>query len=170
MMKTTYQLAEISRTDAGTFGGKAAALRGLQEAGIHVPATLCIATDAYKHFVSQSGLREKIELELHRKNFSDMRWEEIWDTALRIRSLFLRYSMPEKLAREISGSMAENFDDQPTVVRSSAPEEDAAATSPVADSVDDTEIQEAQEKSAPLAGADEEILPSYQQRMYRKDI
>ncbi|MDX1777101.1 MAG: PEP/pyruvate-binding domain-containing protein, partial [Desulfobulbales bacterium] len=88
-MKTVCKLSEISRADSRTFGGKAAALRGLQESGFMVPATLCIATDAYKHFVSQNGLKEKIELELHRKKFSDMRWEEIWDAALRIRSIFL---------------------------------------------------------------------------------
>jgi pyruvate,water dikinase len=129
MMKTTYKLAEISRQDSGVFGGKAAALRGMQQAGILVPATLCIPTDAYKRFVGQSGLKEKIELELHRKKFSDMRWEEIWDAALRLRSLFLRYSMPEKLAREMRRSITENFDDKSVVVRSSAPEEDTAATS-----------------------------------------
>ena len=128
-MKTTYLLSEISRTDAKAFGGKAAALRRLQEAGSRVPATLCISTDAYRHFISQSGLKEKIQLELHRKNFSDMRWEEIWDAALRIRNLFLRQKMPEKLAREISNIVAEHFAETSVVVRSSAPEEDAAATS-----------------------------------------
>ena len=128
-MKTTYLLSEISRTDAKAFGGKAAALRRLQEAGSRVPATLCISTDAYRHFISQSGLQEKIQIELHRKNFSDMRWEEIWDAALRIRSLFLRQRIPEKLAREISNTVAEYFAETSVVVRSSAPEEDAAATS-----------------------------------------
>jgi len=128
-MKTTYLLSEISPRDAKAFGGKAAALRRLQEAGSRVPATLCISTDAYRHFISQSGLQEKIQLELHRKNFSDMRWEEIWDAALRIRSLFLRQRIPEKLAREISNTVAEYFSETSVVVRSSAPEEDAAATS-----------------------------------------
>ena len=128
-MKTTYRLSEISRTDAKVFGGKAAALRRLQEAGVRVPAALCISAEAYRHFIRQSGLQEKIQLELHRKNFSDMRWEEIWDAALRIRSLFLRHGMPEDLGREISNAAAENFADVSVVVRSSAPEEDAAATS-----------------------------------------
>ena len=128
-MKTTYRLSEISATDAKVFGGKAAALRRLQEAGAKVPAALCISAEAYKHFIRQSGLQEKIQLELHRKNFSDMRWEEIWDAALRIRSLFLRHGMPEDLGREISNAVARNFAENSVVVRSSAPEEDAAATS-----------------------------------------
>jgi pyruvate,water dikinase len=127
MMKTTYPLSEISR-DSKLFGGKATALRRLQEAGLRLPATLCISTEAYKQFVSGS-IKEKIQLELHRKKFSDMRWEEVWDAALRIRNLFLRQEMAEKIAREISTAVKENFSGNPLVVRSSAPEEDAAATS-----------------------------------------
>jgi phosphohistidine swiveling domain-containing protein len=128
-MKTTYLLSEIRHTDAKVFGGKAAVLRRLQEGGARVPATLCISAEAYRHFIRQSGLQERIQLELHRKNFSDMRWEEIWDAALRIRSLFLRHRMPEDLGREISNAVAENFAETSVVVRSSAPEEDAVATS-----------------------------------------
>lgn len=127
-MKTTYLLSEISR-DAKVFGGKATALRRLQEAGLRLPATLCISTEAYKKFIRESSIKEKIQLELHRKKFSDMRWEEIWDAALRIRNLFLRQGLPEKLAREISKAVEENFTGNAVVVRSSAPEEDAAATS-----------------------------------------
>ena len=123
-MKTIYLLSEISHTDSKIFGGKAASLRRLQEAGERTPATLCISAEAYRHFMRQSGLQEKIQLELHRKNFSDMRWEEIWDAALRIRSLFLRHGMPEDIGREISTAAAENFSETAVVVRSSAPEED----------------------------------------------
>ena len=46
----------------------------------------------------------------------------------------------------------------------------AASISPIADSADDADLPETEEKIAPVAGADEEILPSFQQRMYRKDI
>jgi len=127
-MRTTYLLSEISR-DSKVFGGKATALKRLQEAGLRLPATLCISTEAYKQFVSGSSMQEKIQLELHRKKFSDMRWEEIWDAALRIRNLFLRQDLPEKLAREIGWAVEEHFSENPVVVRSSAPEEDAAATS-----------------------------------------
>ena len=128
-MRTTYLLSEINRRDANLFGGKATALRGLQDAGLRVPATLCISTEAYKFFVRQGGLSEKIQLELHRKKFTDMRWEEIWDAALRIRNLFLHHRIPDELIEEISAFLAENFHETPVVVRSSAPEEDMAATS-----------------------------------------
>jgi pyruvate,water dikinase len=127
-MRTTYLLSEISR-DSKVFGGKATALKRLHEAGLRLPATLCISTTAYKQFVSGSSMQEKIQLELHRKKFSDMRWEEIWDAALRIRNLFLRQDLPEKLAREIGRALEEHFWGNPVVVRSSAPKEDTAATS-----------------------------------------
>ncbi|MDH3332094.1 MAG: hypothetical protein OEL68_07185, partial [Desulfobulbaceae bacterium] len=127
-MRTTYLLSEISQ-DSKIFGGKATALMRLQEAGFRLPATLCISTEAYKQFISGSSIKEKIQLELHRKKFSDMRWEEIWDAALRIRNLFLRQRMQVELAREISNALEKNFAGNSLVVRSSAPEEDAAATS-----------------------------------------
>jgi len=128
-MKTTYLLNEISRDDSAVFGGKAMAIRRMHGAGIRVPATVCISIDAYKRFVGESGLQEKIQLELHRKQFADMRWEEIWDGALRIRNMFLRSRIPESLAREITETAAKYFPDTPVVVRSSAPEEDTAASS-----------------------------------------
>jgi len=128
-MKTTYLLSEIRRAESKVFGGKATALWRLNEAGFRVPATFCISSEAYKIFISESGLQERIQMELHRKNFSDMRWEEIWDAALRIRSFFRRAKMPEPLAREISEIVSSRFAGLPVVVRSSAPEEDAAATS-----------------------------------------
>jgi len=127
-MRTTYLLSEISQ-DSKVFGGKATALMRLQEAGFRLPATLCISTEAYKQFISGSSIKEKIQLELHRKKFSDMRWEEIWDAALRIRNLFLRQRMQVELAREISNALEKIFAGNSLVVRSSAPEEDAAATS-----------------------------------------
>ena len=127
-MRTTYLLSEISQ-DSKIFGGKATALMRLQEAGFRLPATLCISTEAYKQFISGSSIKEKIQLELHRKKFSDMRWEEIWDAALRIRNLFLRQRMQVELAREISNALEKIFAGNSLVVRSSAPEEDAAATS-----------------------------------------
>jgi len=128
-MKTTYPLSEISQEESKVFGGKAIALLRLQRAGFMVPATVCISSAAYRQFIKENGLQERIQLELHRKNFSDMRWEEIWDAALRIRNLFLRTRIPVKLSREISNVISRDFKDLPVVIRSSAPGEDAAGTS-----------------------------------------
>jgi len=96
--------AEVTPTDRHRFGGKGFALAQLAGNGFTIPATLCLAVDAYDQFVSRTGLRERILLELHRKDFKEMRWEEIWDCAARIRNMFLRTPMPieveERLRRE----------------------------------------------------------------------
>ena len=49
--------------------------------------TVCITSDAYQEYAVNTGLRERILLELHRKDFKEMRWEEIW-VATRIRNMF----------------------------------------------------------------------------------
>ncbi len=71
----------------------------------------------------------RILAELDRKDFADMRWEELWDTALRIRSLFLTTPLPEEVRAALAEPLAARFADVPAVVRSSAPGEDSAAAS-----------------------------------------
>jgi pyruvate,water dikinase len=97
--------------------------------GLSVPHGMCLPTGAYERFVRATGLRERILLELNRKPFHEMRWEEIWDAALRIRNLFLRTPLPDALAAELRNAVADAFADRPVVARSSAPGEDAAGTS-----------------------------------------
>lgn len=80
-------------------------------------------------FVEQNHLREKINLELHRKDIKEMRWEEIWDISLRIQNFFLGGIFPEALYRELKKRFGEQFGDRPLPVRSSAPEEDSHSRS-----------------------------------------
>jgi pyruvate,water dikinase len=68
-------------------------------------------------------------LELYRKDFRDMRWEEIWDCATRIRNMFLKTPLPPGVESYLRQEIAERFNDRPTVIRSSAPEEDDARAS-----------------------------------------
>ena len=110
-------------------GGKGNALRQLSDQGLRIPRTLCVTTQAYKDFFDNSGLREKINLELNRKVFSQMRWEEVWDASQRIRLLFLRAPMPAALQLELEQSISRTFKDATTVVRSSAPDEDGSGHS-----------------------------------------
>ena len=70
-------------------GGKGYAPSLLIKGGFRIPMTICVTSDAYHEYVTKSGLRERILLELHRKEFKEMRWEEKWDCATRIRSMFL---------------------------------------------------------------------------------
>jgi pyruvate,water dikinase len=111
-------------------GGKAVALAALHHAGLRIPGGLCVLTGAYDWFVDSTGLRQAIAIELGRKRFEDMRWEEIWDASLRIRNLFLRASADEETTRALEDALSPLFADRrPAVVRSSAPAEDTAATS-----------------------------------------
>lgn len=54
----------------------------MHQTGIKVPYTICVTTEAYQSFLVGIGLREKILLEIERKAFSDMRWEELWNKQL----------------------------------------------------------------------------------------
>jgi pyruvate,water dikinase len=79
--------------------------------------------------VNRTGLRERILLELHRKDFKEMRWEEIWDCATRIRNMFLRIPIPAEIEASFRGVIASQFSGKSVVVRSSAPDEDTATSS-----------------------------------------
>ena len=120
---------EIQSGDRHRVGGKGYALSLLAKNGFRIPRTVCITSDVYHEFVQRTGLRERILLELHRKDFKAMRWEEIWDCATRIRNMFLNKPFPDGLAQEIRTAIGDRFRDQPVAVRSSAPEEDDARSS-----------------------------------------
>jgi pyruvate,water dikinase len=125
----TLPLEEIAPEDLALAGGKGCALARLARAGIAVPATVVVTTHAYQQFVEANGLQEKILLELNRKSFADMRWEEIWDTALRIRNMFLTHPLPAELDRHLRHILADRFAERAVVIRSSAPQEDSAGAS-----------------------------------------
>ncbi|MDJ0987728.1 MAG: PEP/pyruvate-binding domain-containing protein [Desulfobacterales bacterium] len=110
-------------------GGKGQALALLARGGFRVPKTLCVTSDTYREYVSRTGLRERILLELNRKAFKEMRWEEIWDCATRIRNMFLRKPIPDDISSQLKPAIHAAFKDKAVVVRSSAPEEDDAASS-----------------------------------------
>lgn len=128
-MKLAISLHEITRRDRSRVGGKGFALARMQRRGLRVPEALCICTDAYMEYVSSTGLRDQMHMELLRKPFDEMRWEEIWDTSLRIRNLFIRTPMLQRLQEQLTALLAPRFSERPVSVRSSAPGEDAARTS-----------------------------------------
>ena len=120
---------EIDDVLAPQVGGKALALAHMARAGLAVPPFVAVTTDAYATFLDATRLRAQILFELDRKDFADMRWEEMWDAALRIRSLFLTTPMPEDLRAALAEPLAARFGEVATVVRSSAPGEDSAGAS-----------------------------------------
>ncbi len=127
VLLTIEERAEAA--DPSLVGGKAAALSLLRSNGFPVPRTLCVTTRAYRRFVEGAGLPAAIARELGRKRFEDMRWEEIWDAALRIRGLFDRAGWPADLREELGEGIRRFFGDRPVAVRSSAPGEDGARAS-----------------------------------------
>ena len=109
-------------------GGKTAKLARARSAGLVVPSGFCVTTRAYKDFLAESRLSKSVAMELGRKPLENMRWEEIWDTALRIRSEFLRAEIPDGIASAICRAVAE-ITRGPVAVRSSALGEDSAGFS-----------------------------------------
>ncbi len=120
---------EIHPGNRHSVGGKGYALSLLTKGGFKIPRTICITTDAYHEYVNGSGLRERILMELHRKDFKEMRWEEIWDCATRIRNLFLTKPLSTDLVQNIREHIEKRFQDRTVAIRSSAPEEDDARSS-----------------------------------------
>ena len=119
-------LSEAAGCDERMIGGKAAKLAQMTQAGFRVPGGFAITATAYEHFLQRTGLAAVIRMELGRKPFDSMRWEEIWDTALRIRSAFLAAPIPEDLESAIRAEVERLGTGTALAVRSSAPGEDAA--------------------------------------------
>ena len=119
-------LEEAAGFEERSIGGKAAKLAQLAQAGFRVPGGFFITTRAYEYFVEEQDLARLIRMELGRKPFASMRWEEIWDVALRIRSAFLATPIPHDLAQAIVAAVEELGTAKPLAVRSSAPGEDSA--------------------------------------------
>jgi phosphoenolpyruvate synthase/pyruvate phosphate dikinase len=122
-------LAQAADNDERLIGGKAAKLAQLAQAGFRVPAGFIITTWAYEQFVHGHSLARLIRVELGRKPFASMRWEEIWDVALRIRSAFLAAPIPQALAQAIVTAVEASGVGKRLAVRSSAPGEDSARRS-----------------------------------------
>jgi pyruvate,water dikinase len=128
-MNRVIALAEMASGPAGEFGGKALALGLMHAHGLRVPAAVCVPAEVYREYLRATGLGERILLELSRKPLEEMRWEELWDAALRIRSMFLKTPLPPALETALGSALAACLGDVPTVVRSSAPGEDSAHAS-----------------------------------------
>ena len=122
-------LAELRQEDSSWAGSKAVRLGQLMRAGFTVPAGLVIGADAYRRYVTSTGLLEEIQLILHRKKFEDMRWEELWDLALRVRNRFLRTPLPSDLQEDLENAIVTQSTAGPVAVRSAGLSEDSKTAS-----------------------------------------
>jgi pyruvate,water dikinase len=129
-MKTWMPFEEISNeTGVELVGGKALRLAALKREGHAVPRGGCIPTTVYDHVISTNGFTERMAMELNRKPFSEMRWEEIWDASLRIQNGFLNLPVPGPVEAALRRTLVAVFGDTEVAVRSSAPSEDSGKTS-----------------------------------------
>lgn len=122
-------LEKVREEDEPIVGGKAVKLGLLAQAGFAVPPGFCVTTWAYEAFVKEHKIIGAIQMELGRKSMEDMRWEEIWDAALRIRSTFLAQPLPPDLREAISDFTKQFQSSAPLAVRSSAIGEDSSNSS-----------------------------------------
>ena len=122
-------LAEAYDYPTELLGNKARNLSLCIREGFHVPSGFIISAESYRVFTGHNDLQQRIDLELYRKSFSSMRWEEIWDVALRIRSFFLKAIVPAALEKEIMSYASKWPFGTKFAVRSSAAAEDSASAS-----------------------------------------
>ena len=125
----TLTLDQVDPRDRDRVGGKGYALSRMAREGLPVPGALLITAEAYRRFILRTGIGESIALEINRKIVDQMRWEELWDAALRIRNLFLRTPLPEDIRGDLAREIESRFCGTSVVVRSSAPGEDSAMAS-----------------------------------------
>ena len=121
--------SEVRPDHQERIGPKAYVLSLMAREGFKIPDTLILTVGAYNAFVNDGGLRERILLELNRKSFKDMRWEEVWDCATRIRNMFLKKEIPEPLKSYLTENIQSQFSNKALTIRSSAPDEDASGSS-----------------------------------------
>jgi len=128
-MKFFLPLEEVREEDRLRVGGKAFALARLHLKGIRVPTTFCIPCEVFEAYLSRTRLRDRILLEINRKAFDQMRWEELWDVSLRVRNFFLTTPLPGEILEPLAAEVEEYCGERPFAVRSSAPGEDDEQTS-----------------------------------------
>ena len=128
-MTYTIALDQVRPEDRDRIGGKGYALSVMAGKGLRIPNAMIITVAAYKEYLARTGIGESIALEINRKMIEQLRWEELWDAALRIRNLFLRTPLPGELKASLSREIASKFAGRAVVVRSSAPGEDSANVS-----------------------------------------
>ena len=129
MNRLIIPLRDASGANRAISGNKAAVLAEMLREGLRVPDGLCVTRHAYDLFITETGIGEKIVFELGRKRFEDMRWEEMWDTSLRIRNMFGSAMMPDSIKQKVLDELEGTLSGKPVAVRSSSLAEDSEGAS-----------------------------------------
>ncbi len=100
-MKHTFiaTFAEVGKEDGPLVGGKGANLGEMVQAGFPVPAGFIVTSDAYKHFLAASGLRDKIRDLLHGLDVNESK--KLDSVSAKVRTLITRSHFPKDIATEV---------------------------------------------------------------------
>jgi pyruvate, water dikinase len=126
--KYILKLDEIGKDDIDRVGGKNASLgemlANLEGLGVTVPSGFATTAEAYRDFMAQQGLADRIREALEDLDVEDV--EKLVDIGARIRGWIKETALPARLHDEIRGAWAEMADgkDIAVAVRSSATAED----------------------------------------------
>lgn len=106
-------------------GGKAHALGRCLALDLPVPVTAAIPAAVHLAYLRRTGL-DRVLAPLLERDLASLRWEAIWDHALRIRHLHAVTPLPPDMAEGVVAALRGCFGDLPLALRSSAPWEDGA--------------------------------------------
>ncbi|MCX7184683.1 MAG: phosphoenolpyruvate synthase [Nitrosospira sp.] len=128
-------LDELRMTDVDSVGGKNASLgemiSQLAQAGVRVPGGFATTAAAYRDFLAQGGLAQRIEQILATLDIKDV--AALAETGAQIRSWIVATPLPPRLQQEIAAAYAKLLQqaagDISVAVRSSATAEDLADAS-----------------------------------------
>lgn len=121
---------DVRSNDVSLVGGKNASLGemiyALKSEGISVPDGFATTSEAYRRFIDENDIREKIQSILD--DYKNQK-KTLEDAGESIRALFLHGKFPEEIASEIKGAYRElckryHMDNADVAVRSSATAED----------------------------------------------
>jgi pyruvate,water dikinase len=129
MSSNVVWFADIGLADLEQVGGKNSSLgemvRNLASAGVRVPDGFATTADAYRRFIGETGLAERITSELDRLDTDDVR--QLAEVGQRIRTAVLEQPFPADLEADIRAAYARLTGedvDLSVAVRSSATAED----------------------------------------------
>ncbi len=128
MTEYVVGLREVGREDVARVGGKNASLgemlRSLTQLGVKVPDGFATTAEAYREFLAQGGLDQRIDTELSSLDVDDV--QKLAATGARIRGWIMETPLPVTLQQAVDKAMREMGIDSglAVAVRSSATAED----------------------------------------------
>jgi len=120
-LKSIVWFNEVTKNDIPLVGGKGANLGEMTNAGIPVPPGFIVTADAYRAFLVEAGITEKIRHLLAPLDANDSK--QLQDISAKVKETIIRARMPAQIAATIRKSYA-SMENGLVAVRSSATAED----------------------------------------------